>query len=153
HAGIEALLRGELFLDDRARHALTLTLSGTLNRFEFDDDPVYGDNDLPAAPEYALHGELLYRHAGGLYLGPTFDVVGDRWADSRNTFRIDGYRLLGLRGGWEGASWRLFVEVRNLLDEDYVATHSVRADAPADAALLDPGLPRSVFAGLTLALR
>src|SRR5690606_8164355 len=100
HAGVEALLRGELFLDDRARHGLELTLSGTVNRFEFDGDPVYGDNELPAAPDYLLRGEILYRHAGGFYLGPTFDVVGDRWADSRNTFRVDGYRLLGLRGGW-----------------------------------------------------
>lgn len=153
HAGLEALVRGELNLDGRDRHRMELTLSATLNHFEFDGDPVYGDNDLPAAPEYVLRGELLYRNGRGWYLGPTFDVVGERWADFANTYRVGGYEIFGLRGGWESASWRVFVEVQNLLDDDYVATHGVRAEAPAGAALLDRGLPRSVFAGITRTLR
>jgi iron complex outermembrane recepter protein len=150
HAGIEVLLGGELYLGADDRHSLEPTVSVVVNHFEFDGDPTYGDNRLPAAPDYVLRGELLYRHPGGFHVGPTFDVVGPRWADFGNTFEIDGYELVGLRGGWDGPSWRAFVELQNLLDADHVATHNVRALAPPETALLDPGPPRSVYVGVML---
>jgi len=150
HAGVEALLGAELPIGSRARHVLESTVSATLNHFQFDGDPLYGDNVLPAAPDYVVRGEILYRHSSGFYVGPTFDLIGERWADFANTFRIDDHQLLGLRGGWEGRSWRMFIELQNLLDADYVASHRVRTRAPADAALLEPGAPRSVYAGVTV---
>ena len=42
----------------------------------------------------------------------------------------------------------MFVEVRNLLDEEYVATHSVRDAAAATDELLNPGEPLSAYAGV-----
>jgi iron complex outermembrane receptor protein len=92
----------------------------------------------------------MYRHQSGFFAGPTFDLIGARWADFSNTYRIQSYHLLGLRAGITRERWEVFGEVRNLLDKDYVATLSVRNEAAADAAILQPGAPRSVSVGLRL---
>lgn len=152
HAGIEALVSASLALDNNGLHRLAPTLSLTVNEFHFDGDPLYGDNELPAAPNYALRGELLYRHASGFYAGPTFDAIGARYADFSNTYKVDSYALLGLRAGFARAGWEVYAEARNLLEEDYIATLSVRDNAAADAAILNPGAPLSLFAGLRFAL-
>ncbi|GAB3279223.1 TonB-dependent receptor family protein [Parahaliea aestuarii] len=152
HAGIEALVGGNFALDNGGVHSLQPTLSFTLNEFSFDDDAVYGDNQLPAAPGYALRGELLYRHASGFYVGPTFDVIDERYADFANTYKVDSYELLGLRAGFSRDRWELFAELKNLLDEDYIATVKVRDVAAADAPVLAPGAPLSAFAGVRFAL-
>jgi iron complex outermembrane receptor protein len=146
HAGLEAAFAASVLLG--SLHRIEPRVSLTLNQFEFDDDPVYGSNDLPAAPDYVVRGEVIYRHPSGFYLGPTFDLVGERYADFANSYTIDDYRLLGLRGGFEGRSWRFFVDVHNALDENYISTFSVRNVAgPADA-ILSPGAPVSAYAGV-----
>lgn len=147
HAGIEALWGASLGVDDAALHRLEPTLSLTVNDFHFDDDPVYGNNQLPAAPGYALRGELLYRHASGFYAGPTFDLVDSRYADFANSYTVDSYHLLGLRGGYTTERWEVFAQVENMLDTDYVSTLSVRDIAAADAQILNPGAPLSFYAG------
>lgn len=146
HAGIEALMGASLAVGGNV-HRIEPLLSVTLNEFSFDSDPVYGDNALPAAPDYFARGEVLYRHAGGFYLGPTFDLVGERFADFSNTYTVDSYQLLGLRAGYSSADWELVAEVRNLLDEDYIATLSVLNSADENARVLYPGSPRSVYVG------
>lgn len=148
HAGLELALDADLALDEAGRHRLAPRFSATVNRFSFDDDPVYGNNDLPAAPAYVLRGELLYRHRNGVYAGPTFDVVGDRYADFANGFKVDDYALMGLLAGWGGKGFNAYVEVENLFDREYIATHGVREDAAAGAEILNPGAPLSVFVGL-----
>lgn len=150
HAGVEALV-GASLAGREGMHRVEPRLSITLNHFEFDDDPLYGSNELPAAPGHVVRGEVLYRHASGLFAGPTFDWVGERYADFANDYEVDDYALLGVRGGYEAGSWRVFVEIQNLLDEEYVATFSVRDFAAPDAAILNPGAPLSAFAGVELA--
>jgi iron complex outermembrane receptor protein len=149
HAGIEALL-GASFPFAGGSHRIEPLVSATWNDFHFDNDPAYGDNRLPAAPDYAVRGEVMYRHQNGFFAGPTFDLIGSRRADFANTWRIRPHRLLGLRAGIKRERWELFGEVRNLLDKDYVATLGVRDEAAADAAILQPGAPRSVSVGLRL---
>jgi len=126
-------------------------LSVTLNEFEFDSDPDYGNHRLPAAPRYFARGEVLVRK-NGFYAGPTFDLVGERFADFANTYEVDAYGLLGLRGGYSGQRWEAFAELRNLLDEEYVATLGVLNEAGPNARVLYPGAPRSVYAGVRLKL-
>ncbi len=145
HAGVEAM--GGLSLPIGARHRIDPLVSLTINRFNFDGDPVYGDNRLPAAPTFAARGELLYRHAGGAYVGPTFDVIGERYADFANTYVVDGHELVGLRAGLSTPRWELFGEVRNLFDTDYTATVGVLNVAAADSRVLYPGAPRSLYVG------
>ena len=68
HAGIEALV-GASFPFGNGAHRIEPLVSASYNAFSFDGDAVYGDNDLPAAPEYAVRGELMYRHDGGFFAG------------------------------------------------------------------------------------
>ena len=146
HAGVEALLGGRLVLDGGGSLEPRLALS--LNKFRFDGDPGWGDNTLPAAPDWFLRGELIWRGSGGFFVGPTVDRVGVRWADFANSYRIEGHTLWGLRAGWNQARWRVFADVRNLADESYVVTHSVRNVTAASAAVLNPGEPRSFYLGI-----
>lgn len=147
HAGIEALAGASFALDADRSHRIEPLVSLTLNRFHFDGDPFYGNNRLPAAPRYALRGEVLYRHANGFFAGPTFDVVGKRYADFSNTYVVDAYTLWGLRSGYTSKDWEVYGEVRNLADKNYIARSSVRAVAGANEALLSPGEPRSLYVG------
>lgn len=149
HAGLEALVGASFALGSDA-HRLEPLVSLTLNDFSFDSDPVYRDNDLPAAPTYAARGELMYRHQGGFYIGPTFDFIGKRYVDFNNTTEVGSYELLGLRGGFSGRGWELFGELRNLADEDYIATFGVLNRATDNDGIYLPGAPLSAYAGLRL---
>ena len=120
-----------------------------MNEFSFDSDDSYGNNDLPAAPRYVARGEVIYRR-GGIYFGPTLDLVGKRFADFANTYEVDSHTLVGLRGGYSTERWEFFAELRNLTDEDYIATVNVLNEAAPDARVLYPGAPRSGYAGVRL---
>jgi len=146
HAGVEAMVGG-VFPLGTVGGRIEPTLSVTLNEFRFDDDPRYGRNALPAAPEYFARGEVIYRHPRGWHVGPMLDVVGKRWADFSNTYRIGSHVLVGLRAGWSNDRWRAFAELRNLADRDHVVTHSVRNVASANDRILNPGEPRSAYVG------
>ena len=144
HAGIEALAAARF--PAGAGHIEPL-LNVTLNEFSFDSDATYGDNDLPAAPRYVARAEVLYRQ-GGIYVGPTLDLVGKRYADFANTYEVDSHTLVGLRGGYSTERWECFAELRNLTDEDYISTLTVLNQAAAGARVLYPGAPRSAYAGI-----
>ena len=146
HAGIEALVSASF---NTGRGRIEPLLSFTLNEFSFDSDPDYGNNTLPAAPRYAARGEIMYRR-GGVYFGPTLDLVGQRFADFANSYSVDSYLLLGLRAGYSADRWEAFAELRNLADEDYIATVNVLNQAAPDARVLYPGAPRSAYAGVRL---
>ena len=147
HAGVEALFGASFALGD-GQHRIEPLLSLTYNDFTFDNDPVYGDNQLPVAPDFFIKGEVMYRHANGFFAGPTFDIVDDRFADFENSYEVDGYELVGLRTGVTRDTWEVYLEGRNLTDEAYVANLTVRNDANINDALLQAGEPRSVFAGI-----
>jgi iron complex outermembrane receptor protein len=146
HAGLEAV--GSASFDVGSTHRVEPTLSLTVNQFRFEGDPVWGANDLPAAPRYAARGEVIYKHAQGFYAGPTFDVIGRRYADFANSYTVDGYGLMGLRAGLSRPRWELFGEVRNVFDRKYIATLSVLNVAAANARVLYPGAPVSTYVGI-----
>ena len=150
HAGLEALVGASLPLGEDGAHRLEPLLNLTLNHFSFDGDRRWGDNRLPAAPRYALRGEVLYRHASGLFAGPTADLIGKRYADYANSYEIASYVLWGIRTGYTTKRWEVYGEVRNLGDKSYIARHSVAAVAAPTAAILSPGEPRSVYFGARL---
>ena len=150
HAGVEALVGASFALDDAGVHRIEPLVNLTLNHFRFQGDATYGNNRLPAAPRYAIKGEVLYRHASGLFFGPTFDIVGRRFADFSNTYTVDAYTLWGLRAGYTARQWEVYGELRNAGDRKYVSYFSVRDVAGANAAILNPGEPRSIYVGARL---
>jgi iron complex outermembrane receptor protein len=152
HAGIEALVGASFPLGGLSAHRVEPLLSLTVNEFKFDADRWYGDNRLPAAPRYALRGEVLYRNVSGFFVGPTFDLIGKRYADFANTYTIGSYGLLGLRSGFNSGKWEVFGELRNIADKEYIATLSVLNQANADSPILNPGTPRAAYVGVRMQL-
>jgi len=150
HAGVEAVFGYSLGLDSTGEHSINPMVSFTLNEFKFNSDPEWGNNRLPVAPEYAIKGELLYRNRNGFFFGPTFDLVGDRYADFANTYDVGSYALLGLRSGWTSEKWKVFAEVRNLLDDDYITNTSADSLSFVTDQILSPGEPLSAYVGLQL---
>ncbi|KGM07489.1 TonB-dependent receptor [Methylophaga thiooxydans] len=148
HAGIDALLTADIALTDDSAHRLTPMVSLSWNRFRFDDDDALNDNTLPGAPKFVMKGEMLYRHKNGFYFGPTVDYVSERYADFVNSYKVDSYTLFGLKSGWSNKNFRVFGEVRNLFERDYIASHSVRAVAAETDAILSPGAPLSAYVGI-----
>ena len=150
HAGVEGLIGGTFALDSTGTHTIKPMLSYTVNRFSFDNDRTYGNNALPAAPDYFLKGEAMYQHASGYFMGPTFDVAGQRWGDYANTYKIASYGLLGIRTGWSNEHYKVFLEGRNLLDTKYVASHNVVPSAAANDPMLNAGAPLSFYGGIEI---
>ncbi len=151
HAGVEGLIGGNFALDDKGTHSITPMMTVTYNHFNFDNNAIYGNNRLPSAPNYFLKGEVLYRHASGFFVGPTFDAVGKRYADFANTYKVSGYGLLGVRTGWSNEHYKVFFEGRNLLDKNYVSSNSVvDTVTPFNNQLLNPGAPVSFFGGVEI---
>lgn len=150
HAGVEALVGASFPIAGDANRIEPLVSFGW-NDFRFEDDPTFGNNRLPVAPRFVLHGEVMFRNtASGFYAGPTFEVAGSRHADMANSYRVGGYGLIGLRAGVQRNRWELYVEARNLTDRHYVNTVTALTQAGADARVLNAGGPRSLFAGFTL---
>lgn len=145
HAGIETLLGASFAVGGGYR--IEPLLSTTWNAFSFDSDPLYGDNRLPAAPRWFARGEVMLRSAAGFSAGPTFDLVGKRYSDFANTYQVGAYGLLGLRAAYRAERWEVYAEGRNLLDRHYIATVLARDVTAADAQVLFPGAPRSVYFG------
>jgi hypothetical protein len=145
HAGIEALVDFRIALDDSGTHTLAPLLSISLNDFSFDNDDVYGSNQLPAAPYHVVRGEILYRHRSGLFAGPTFDRVGERYADFVNSCTVDSYNRLGFRAGWDPGAWRVYAEFQNVAERALHRNH--RRTRCGHARRRDPQ-PRRIARGV-----
>jgi iron complex outermembrane receptor protein len=143
--GIEALMGGSIPMGNG--HQIAPLVSATFNRFNFVNDATYGNNKLPAAPTYAIRGELVYKHANGIFAGPTFDMIGSRYADFAATYKVDSYTLWGLRAGYSEKSWEVYGELRNASNKPYVSYTSVSGVYGAGDSVIYPGAPRTLYAG------
>jgi iron complex outermembrane receptor protein len=152
HAGVEALLSASFALGPEAASRIEPLVSITVNNFKFRNDPTYGNNQLPAAPGYAIKGEIMYRNTHGFFMGPTFDIIDERYADFANHYVVDSYTLLGLRIGYTQKDWEVYGELRNLADTKYVGIFTVVDNGKPDSAILSSGEPRSAYVGLKFRL-
>jgi len=155
HSGVELgaswrLWEGIPTGEGRDGDALTARVSYQWSRFRFAGDANFGDNTIAGIPEHFTRFELLYTHPCGFYFGPNAEWSAIKTPiDHANTFFADPYGLLGLKAGWRGDRWSLFVEARNLTDKRYAATTGVlRTAAGADAAQFLPGDGRAFYGGL-----
>ena len=132
------------------RDALWLNAAYTFSDFRFDDDPVFGDNELPGAPRHFLRAELLYKHPSGVYFGPNVEWVPEAfYVDSANTLATEAYALWGAKLGFDdGEPVTAYIEGRNLADEAYISSASIATKADATSTLFEPGGGRAVYAGV-----
>lgn len=150
-AGASARLLDGVFVTEGKRDELWLNAAYTYSDFHFDDDAIYGDNEIPGAPRHFLRAELLYKHASGLYFGPNVEWVPTAYyVDSANTLDTESYALLGAKIGFDnGGTWSAYIEGRNLLDEHYIASTGITNVAdPNTTTLFEPGTGRAVYGGI-----
>lgn len=139
HLGLE--VGGAVALGD-----VTWRSAYTWSRFTYVDDPDFGDDDLPGAPEHALYTELRWQHLSGLWLAPNLDAsLSSYYVDSANTVENDRFVLLGLKAGVPIGPVELSIEASNLTDADY--SGSVQVD-DALGRYLEPGNGRALYVGL-----
>jgi iron complex outermembrane receptor protein len=160
HQGIEASaeieLLKQLFMRQSATQPgdqITFQQTYTINDFHFDNDPVYGDNRLGGIPIHSYEAELEYQAPVGFFAAVTLRSNLSRYpVDHANTLFADPYALLGARIGFRRASgFSVFVEARNLTDENYAASIDVIADARAEGQpeIFHPGDGRAVYGGVS----
>ena len=149
HQGLEAGIDGSIPLGTTG-DTIELTGAYTFSDFDFDGDPLYGDNELPGVPRHVLNAEIVYAHRGGFYAGPSLEwVPAGYFADNANTLTVDPYALLGFKGGYDaGSGLSFYVEGRNLTDRRYISTVAVAGTASPTSELFNPGTGRAVFGGV-----
>lgn len=121
--GIEASL-GALVAEDIFADGDSIDVAGdwTWTDAQFSDDPTFGDNFLPILVEHRFGGRVSYRSdriAADLF--GTFLPDGG-FADYANTVRADGYVTIGGRISYDTGRFLVFLEGRNLTDEEYVSS-------------------------------
>jgi len=158
HQGIEAGFGVELWNSknekDETGQSLKLNQTYTLNDFHFDNDPVYGDNRLAAIPVHVYEADLMYESPCGFYAGPNVQCNLTSYpVDQANTLYAGAYALLGFKIGyatdWGKSKVSIFVEAKNLTDENYAASVDPIGDADASSQLFHPGDGRSFYGGVT----
>jgi iron complex outermembrane recepter protein len=156
HQGLEigggAVIMRPQFVHSVNPDRLWLNLAYTFSDFRFDNDPLYGNNQLPGAPRHFLRAELLYKHPSGVYFGPNVEWVPQAYfVDSANTLDTEPYVLWGFKAGYnpEKSSFSAYIDARNLADTHYIASTGITNVAnPAVTNLFEPGTGRAVYAGV-----
>jgi iron complex outermembrane recepter protein len=160
HQGIEAGLGIELWNSKRIGNengqSLKLNQTYTLNDFHFDHDPVYGNNRLAAIPIHVYEADLMYEAPCGFYAGPNVQCNFSSYpVDQQNTLYAGAYALLGFKigyaGNWGKSKFSVFVEAKNLTDENYAAAVDPipNGQNPTDPQVFHPGDGRSFYGGVT----
>ncbi len=151
HQGIELGLNGTAWRSER-NDRITGRMALTVSDYRFDNNPTYGNNQLPGAPPYYLRAEARYDSPGGFYIGPNVEWSPQGYyVDNLNTtaFMTAPYALLGLKAGYTGLKgFEFFVDARNLTNQMYVSNVGVTSTATPASQLYNPGDGASVYAGI-----
>ncbi|ACO80515.1 TonB-dependent receptor family [Azotobacter vinelandii CA] len=149
HQGVEAGLAATLW--EHGGHRLSLRQAYTFSDFRFRGDDSFGSNYLPNVPRHIYQAELHYQQAGGFYASLNVQARSDYYIDYANTFKSNGYALLGARLGYQAPQrkWSVFLDGSNLTDREYASSTNVVYDAQGkDTASFYPGDGIGVVAGL-----
>ena len=143
HQGIEAGL--SLDFNDWVQLRQIYTWSD----FHFEGDAQFGDNTLPVIPEHVYRAELRIGNER-MHVSPVLEWIPDGpYADYANSVQSDGYVLLGVSGGWkvrDGVD--LFLDARNLTDENAIGDVGAVIQADANSRIYYPVERRAVFGGI-----
>ncbi len=147
HQGLEA------GLDWQIMDGLRLRQTYMWSDFRFTDDRQYGDNALPIVPEHFYRAELRGTW-GDFWFAPSLEwQLSDAWTDYANTFEAGSYGIFNLNMGYTFDNGPMvFLDIRNILDEDYISNFSPvvnwNAATAAQRNIFFPGDRRSVYGGV-----
>jgi iron complex outermembrane receptor protein len=146
HQGVELGLNGQIM------EGWTARLAFTYGDYRFDNDPIYGNNQLPGAPPFYIRAETRYATPSGFYFGPNLEWVPQGYfVDNVNNpaFMTAPYALLGAKAGYTGfKAVDIFVDARNLTNNMYVSNVGVINAATAASQLYNPGDGIAIYAGV-----
>jgi iron complex outermembrane receptor protein len=155
HEGIEGTADVTLYKD--GARSLIWRSAITLDRFQFVNDAVYHNNELPGVPEQFYQGGLDYNDPSGFYAGVTTESLFKAYAaDFYNTISVPAYTIFGARLGFRSPDkkWEFFLQGDNLGDKHYIAEIAPtglgsNAQHQNTAAIYNPGETRNISVGLT----
>ncbi|WOE74390.1 TonB-dependent receptor family protein [Alterisphingorhabdus coralli] len=153
HQGIEFgldVFPAKEWLANRGQ-SLRLSAAYTFNDLVFDDDAVYGDNQLAGVPRHILIAEARFDQVDDYYFSATLRFIPQGpWADFANTERAPGYETLQLTAGVTLTDeLELFGSIENVFDEVFISNLSTVADQSlTNSAIYTPGQGRAFFGGI-----
>jgi iron complex outermembrane receptor protein len=161
HQGVEAYVQWHVLHNDVG--GLMATLAYTFSDFRFDGDAQYHDNRIAGAARHQIHGELSWHDASGWYVTPNLNwIPEDVDVDFANTTKAPGYSVWGLQAGYDLPNGvTLFLDARNLTDENYISTFSTATCVQSAGSCVSsntnpssyyPGEGRAVYVGATFRL-
>jgi outer membrane receptor protein involved in Fe transport len=111
----------------------------------------YADKEIISAPRLITSTRLAWRPdwLRGGRLEVEWERLGSYWMDDENTTKYDGHDLFNLRGDVPlGRGFALYGRLMNLADERFATAASFTTAKGEEFA---PGLPRTLYLGLTYA--
>lgn len=147
----------ELGVTWKPTRKLACSSAVTLSRNRYVDySNTFGDfagNRVAGLPDRFLHGTVRYTLRPGLAAELALDHVGGYFADDPNRVQVKAYTLLNARVAWSGLFERqpmhLFLGIDNITDAEHTSSVFING---TNGQYFEPGLPRTVTAGLTLGL-
>lgn len=125
----------------------------TYSDYFFDGDAQYGDNTIAGQPEHFYQTELRYDHADDWHIAADWELASSADVDFANTLKTPGYGLVGFNAGYTlNERVNLYLDGRNLLDQDYISTFSTIVNTAGNTSVFYPGEGRRLFAGMRVKL-
>jgi len=144
--GLDVDVASDVFSDG---DGLTWRNAYTFSDFFFDGDRQFGDNDIAGQPKHFFQTELRYDAADGWFTALDWEAASKADVDFANTLDAPGYGIIGLTAGMDVTDTvSVYVNGRNLLDQEYISTFSTIVNTAGNTSVFYPGQGRQVFAGL-----
>ena len=150
HEGIEASLQTDLLT--RPSFVVSYRQAYTYSNFFYNNDPVFGSNQLPGIPKHFYQGQLRLDMTNGVYVAGNVQIASRVDTDYANTTSTKPWQTFGVTVGYAPPSqrWSAYLDFINLTNKHYAATVSpTYNNKGVDTAQLTPGDGIGVFAGLT----
>lgn len=139
HQGIEAST--SLALTDE----LEAKIAYSYSTHTYENDQIYDDNDMSAAPRTMANTRLFYTPLAGMVVMGEWQYIGSYWMDPENTKEYNGYSIGNLKADYKiKENVSVFGKVNNITDKRY----ATRATYEYGSNNYTPGDPRQFFAGL-----
>lgn len=120
----------------------------TYSDYYFDGDAQFRNNDIAGQPKHFYQTELRYDQSDW-HVAVDWELSSDADVDFANTIETPGYGIIGFNAGYDVTSdIHLFVDGRNLLDQEFISTFSTIVNGAGNTSVFYPGEGRRFFAGV-----